>query len=224
MNISIKSYDIQCTEVEFTPKLPYNTNASTMECTMHIKGSQENRPKILLGERVRMRSLANPILQRPFEIVGVVKSFRLATEEAICEFPVPPRGPALELFKLNKLNKLRYQIRFTFDRCGFGYIQESIDVISQPHNVHLLKMLFPSDSILEPVYKPAAAVRPSFATIVTAPKQSSLNEQQLSVVSFLRDQARSMETLSKSTYTTNPPFVVFGPPGMTDHLIVCFVY
>lgn len=235
MNISIKSYDIPYASIEFTEQRStgyVQASEKKIECKLHIKGSQENRPKILLGDVVRLRALPGScvegILPDKFEIQGVVKSFRLATEEAVVEFADMPTSYAYVITNTNpllELNARKYQVRFTFDRCGFGFIQESLQIISAAYNKHLITMLFPNDNMLSPVQLSPTRVNHTFGA-GTVP----LNGQQMAVVQYLADCATSMKQHydNPSLYSAHvrPPYVIFGPPGILNstYYFICILF
>lgn len=225
MQISIKSYDMPFTSIHFSLSNEYKK----LECTLKVKGSQENRPKVLIGDTVRLRSLRQTGADisnknsAMFEMQGVVKSFRLGTEEAVVEFPFPDtyafQRPYAKLpekaiydenrYILEKVNALKYHVRFTFDRSGFGFIQESIQTILDPFNVSILQMLFPSDKIIAPLER---FLSKQYISAVSSQDTTSLNSQQLSVVGHLVDQAKAMVNMTEISIP-NVPFVIFGPPG-----------
>ena len=109
-----------------------------------VRGSNENRPKILSGDYIRLRPLLedidgmnsryHPFLMHNFELIGVILSYKLANESAIVEFSLPNIDNILyrpdyigqvtgfsSVEIINILNEIRYHIRFTFERSGLAF-------------------------------------------------------------------------------------------------------
>ena len=109
-----------------------------------MRGSNENRPKILVGDLVRLRPLFEdldavnkkhyPYIMQPFELTGSVLSFKLANETCIVDFSIPAGlslvrqldyngdiAHSITAETVNVMNGLRYHVRFTFERCGLAF-------------------------------------------------------------------------------------------------------
>lgn len=109
-----------------------------------VRGSNENRPKILVGDLVRLRPLFEdldavnkkhyPYIMQPFELTGSVLSFKLANETCIVDFSIPAGlslvrqldyngdiAHSITAETVNVMNSLRYHVRFTFERCGLAF-------------------------------------------------------------------------------------------------------
>ena len=109
-----------------------------------MRGSNENRPKILVGDLVRLRPLFEdldavnkkhyPYIMQPFELTGSVLSFKLANETCIVDFSIPAGlslvrqldcngdiAHSITAETVNVMNSLRYHVRFTFERCGLAF-------------------------------------------------------------------------------------------------------
>ena len=96
-----------------------------------VKGSNESRPRVQLGDLVRVRPAENDMLRifqqkgiqlAMFELCGVVISYTLASEEVICEFPIPSPSIIIQMQQYNEYfsidqmlelcSDLKYNIRY----------------------------------------------------------------------------------------------------------------
>lgn len=166
MQIDISKFDLHHQKIHFEP--PNNakilktskfgekrniekSSITTMLCKLHILGSSESRPHILVGLKIRFRC-ANPGWRNlfgatcvdasgefcdVFEMEGVVLSYRLATEIAICEVVVPTiypfsladtrlRAPFPNENVILMCNQMAFHCRFTFDRNSFVFMHTAI--------------------------------------------------------------------------------------------------
>ena len=127
-----------------------------------VKGSNESRPRIALGDKIRVRpmreSLAylNHICPQPipmYEMEGIIIAYTLASETCICEFIAPPKsffwGGYCEPVSddlVDAWSKVTYHARFTFERTGIVFCHRALaEVMTTPS---LRKALFPSDTEL----------------------------------------------------------------------------
>jgi hypothetical protein len=126
-----------------------------------VRGSNENRPKILVGDLVRLRPLFEdldarnkkhcPYIMQPFELTGSVLSFKLANETCIVDFSIPAGSSLVRKLDysgdipllitadtVNVMNGLRYHVRFTFERCGLAFTHKgSITFQLYFHTLHV---------------------------------------------------------------------------------------
>ena len=131
-------------------------------CKIVVKGSNESRPRIALGDKIRVRpmreSLAylNHICPQPipmYEMEGIIIAYTLASETCICEFIAPPKsffwggycGPVSDEL-VDAWSKVTYHARFTFERTGIVLCHRALaEVMTTPS---IRKALFPSDTEL----------------------------------------------------------------------------
>ena len=123
---------------------PFSLSPSFNSRQSKVRGSNENRPKILVGDLVRLRPLFEdldamnkkhcPYIMQPFEFTGSVLSFKLANETCIVDFSIPAGSSLVRQLDysgdiplpitadtVNVMNGLRYHVRFTFERCGLAF-------------------------------------------------------------------------------------------------------
>lgn len=116
----------------------------TVFIILKVCGSNENRPKILPGNTVRLRPLLEdieslsvkryPYLMHQFELTGIILSYKLASESCLVEFSIPIVENILSLDRawkeykglwkseiISMLNELRYHVRFSFERSGLAF-------------------------------------------------------------------------------------------------------
>jgi hypothetical protein len=148
MIMDIAQYDLHFLKPEFkyvpvnpdSTLYPNNIKRKIMRCSIKVRGSNESRPKILLGDTVRLRPVAEDIKPHPpfhmrlFELIGIIVSYKLINEMCIVEFAQPfldeiifrpdvsgrfNQGENITI--LNLINELRYHVRFTFERSGLAF-------------------------------------------------------------------------------------------------------
>ena len=155
MKMDIAQYDLHFVKLE--GKYLNHVPGLGMIVKIKIQGSNESRPKICIGDGIRLRPVPEDIPKIPpawrysfgefFELRGICMDYTLASEEAIFDFPRLPGTVAehsvdgLELF-----NALRFHARFTFDKCGPAFIRQSMNSIS--HNPYLLESFFPTEDTM----------------------------------------------------------------------------
>jgi hypothetical protein len=148
--LDIYRYDIHFRSIHFSfvnvrSADDYLSPFYLVQCRMKIKGSGELRPKILPGNRIRIRPVPVDCEQSqvPYvELIGVVFNYILASEEAVVVFSLP-KVLAPFVSTLSGWNTLRYHIRFVEDRSPFGFIQYLLKIIL-PMNPYLLSCFFPT--------------------------------------------------------------------------------
>lgn len=131
-------------------------------CNIVVKGSNESRPKITVGDKIRFRptkdgiSFINSVCPRTiamFEIEGVIIRYNLQSETVLFELVAPPKeffwGNQPEpLDCLEIWSKITYQARFTFERSGLVFCHLALaEVLNTPG---IRKSLFPADNTLPP--------------------------------------------------------------------------
>jgi hypothetical protein len=177
-------YDIHYSSVHFTPYVPHKSYSNIVSqispdsfqyhlatCKMKIRGSSELRPRILIGNIIKLRPSQADQLKyglNLFELVGTVLNYTLASEEAVVIFTLPKILPvASQTIYLNHKdqeesnhlaiwNKIKYHARFTDDRSHFGFIHYLIQHILLPTpnvpttgtGIYLLNCLFPTQPII----------------------------------------------------------------------------
>lgn len=168
MTMDVAQYDMHFVTLKPLEKFPPHSQNQTVTlmgsetervftCKLVVKGSSESRPRICIGDKVRLRpskeglmyfNSACPRQVQMFEMEGIILAYTLASETCIVEFVSPPR----EFFWANHLepsdgvdvwSKITYQARFTFERSGLVFCHLAIsDVLNTPG---LRKSLFPSE-------------------------------------------------------------------------------
>jgi hypothetical protein len=137
MNIDIANYDKHFFDLNFYIS---NGNSSIMFANLHIKGSNESRPQILIGSCVYLRPVDEDIYLletrehlkkvRMFELQGVVINYQLMSETATIEFITPTFYTNL-LSSVEICNSIRFHIRFSFEKCAFSLIHLSLRNVLQ---------------------------------------------------------------------------------------------
>jgi hypothetical protein len=124
-------------------------------CKIIVKGSNESRPRIAVGDKVRLRPMKdglqylNDICPRPipmFELEGIILNFTLASETILCEFVAPPKeffwGPHAEPIEYTDIwTMMSYHARFTFERSGLVFCHLALAELLNTSIVR--KALFP---------------------------------------------------------------------------------
>jgi len=149
MHMDITRYDLHYQKIEFTP-LDRNLTGfkdGFVKTKFVVKGLSESRPKISIGDIVRIRpaledlnnlSAQDGIQRFVVEFQGIIIACSLQSEEVTCQFLishewVPTSYPISMHKKMDDLNKLSFHVRFTFKREGFAIIAESLNrVIKNP--------------------------------------------------------------------------------------------
>ncbi len=135
-----------------------------VQCKIGVRGSNELRPKILTGNKIRFRPCQEdcqkynlPIV----EMVGVVLNYVLATEESLMIVSVPKHvvdihhlpsslspsdsTSSLSNQALDLWNRLKYHIRFVEDRSLYSFINYLFDHrLTSTQNDYLLRCFFPT--------------------------------------------------------------------------------
>jgi len=137
MKEDIKNYDMFDVPLEFQP---HPQAPQRLVVTFRVKGSNESRPAIFVGDSVRIRP-SIPVSREEdiVEIVGVIKKYTLSTEEVVCEFP-------LSSFSADIDSDIRYHVRFTFERSGIALIRQALEVIKKNRCIRMC--IFPSSNLL----------------------------------------------------------------------------
>lgn len=168
MTMDVAQYDMHFVTLKPLEKFPPRSQNQTITligsetervftCKLVVKGSSESRPRICIGDKVRLRPTKEGLLYlnsacprqvSMFELEGIILAYTLASETCIVEFVSPPR----EFFWANQLepsdgvdiwSKITYQARFTFERSGLVFCHLAIaDVLNTPG---LRKSLFPTE-------------------------------------------------------------------------------
>jgi hypothetical protein len=145
--IDIAQYDLHYASLRPERK-EFGDRSLTVRVKMHVRGSSENRPKITLGSQVLLRPVAEDIQLLPtfgwapqwFELRGICVHYQLSTEEATFEFPIVTM-PHDVLF-----TRLRFHVRFDYERCGFLFVQWAVgNILCDPY---LTETLFPNEDTL----------------------------------------------------------------------------
>jgi hypothetical protein len=161
---------------------------------LKVNGSNENRPKISVGDWVLLRPVEEDCVANDlsmFELAAVVQHYSLATETATCILGAPLTSTVLEI---------RFHVRFTFERCAFSFMHETVDLLLRDHA--LRSRLFPSD-------KGSLSKVPASLDTPAAPLKYSngLNDKQRTAVRHILSLSSNLQKLALY------PYIVFGPPG-----------
>ena len=177
-------------------------SSSATIITLKVIGSNENRPKVCMGDTVRLRPVEEDLNSSilPFELVGVIQSYELKTEVATCVFQIPD----ISFFK-----RFRYHVRFTFERCGLAFVHEAVDIVLASEV--LRHRLFPEvDNLLSG--RPYGGDDSGSLTFVERDVHKvlaeSLNIKQLAAVKALV----SLCDDRNKAFNVHP-YIIFGPPG-----------
>ena len=164
-------------------------------CFLKITGSNEGRPKIVMGDRIRLRVVEEDVskfpLRCPFELEGVIQDYNLRTEKAFCIF---------ETSFAASCKSLRYHVRFTFEHSGFILMHDGIEnVINSPS---LQSRLFPKET--------------QFNTVVK--RHKFVSKERTLATGLDRDQEAAINHILNLCYEENEvfnsqPHIIFGPPG-----------
>jgi hypothetical protein len=145
--IDIAQYDLHYASLRPERK-EFGDRSLTVRVKMQVRGSSENRPKITLGSQVLLRPVEEDILLLPtfgwtpqlFELRGICVHYQLSTEEATFEFPIVTL-PHDVLF-----TRLRFHVRFDYERYGFLFVQWAVgNILRDPY---LTETLFPNEDTL----------------------------------------------------------------------------
>ena len=173
-------------------------------CTLKVVGSNENRPKIVMGDTIRLRVVEEDIISFPFELRGVIQGYDLRSEKATCIF---------QCSFAETCQFLRFHVRFTFDHCGFRLLHEGIDCVLK--SSRFSSRVFPNETLFNTIVKNHhfSTKRRSFSNL------ASLNEDQLSSINHILDLCAPENSVFNSQ-----PYIIFGPPGTgKTHVIVAAI-
>jgi DNA polymerase III delta prime subunit len=236
-------YDIHFYSLHFALYNPGNNPLEThfsqtiiIQCTMKIRGSSELRPKISIGNRVRIRPTQESCEMNRIDMIemtGIVLNYSLATEEAIILFSAPKhivnpfvhqnnKKPLTEQ-SLDLWNSLQYHIRFLDDRTHYGFMQYLLHNVLSKNN-YLQQCFFPIQADIDRLrdlkmdfYRRnggQGTVGSPPSTLSSSPtrKNSRFNQQQEKAINEILDWC-SINRYFTTYAAPMPPFVLFGPPG-----------
>lgn len=183
-----------------------------LKCKIHVPGSSESRPRVLIGDHIRIRPVKEDLatLHIPlFELIAVVTNYVLATEEATCLVSMQKFCP------IEALENVRYDVRFSYDNSSFSfthYLLQRNTVLSK----HFLDAIFPTVALFDKLnqYRKLHPLRDH-----SMEKTASIRRE---YGSFNAEQERAIQNIVDWTdleYPKGfkppilPPFVIFGPPG-----------
>lgn len=164
-------------------------------CSLKINGSNEGRPKIVMGDRIRLRVVEEDMAKFPpgcpFELEGVIQDYNLRTEQAFCIFE----------FSLAALcQTLRFHVRFTFEHSGFILMHDGIENVV--NSASLQSRLFPNETHFNTVMK----------------RHQFISKERTLVTGLDPDQETAIDHILNLCYEENKvfnsqPHIIFGPPG-----------
>jgi hypothetical protein len=211
MDKDIKFYDMRYVQLKFRVlKSGDRSFSSCMKCSFVVKGSSENRPLINVGDKIRFRPAAEDLIGLNsaigmYELVATVTAFTLKDERVTCVLAVPNFGVGVPVMKF--ISSVRYHVRFTFDRCGFMFIQKTLDTLVM--STSLQRVVFPPKGLV--LSNPLPLLLNCSTPI---PIDSDLNLEQREAVEtvaalYLMGKANG----KKKEIVPAPPYIIFGPPG-----------
>lgn len=181
-------------------------------CKIIVKGLNESRPKLSIGDHLLLRPSfedMNALNLGMFEMIGIISSTKLATEEVImiCHLPTQVVSTIPEILRI--CNSIKFHIRFTYQRYGLIFIQEAIrDIIG---NYSLLECLtFPTKRVFLENFKFNLI---SNASPLESNSNKNWNPEQLYAIQHI---SQSLLPIAKELIKTGrrlPPFIIHGPPG-----------
>jgi hypothetical protein len=213
-----------------------------LRCSIKIRGSSELRPKISVGNKIRIRpsqeDCENFNIQMT-ELIGIILNYSLSSEEAVVIFSAPKyvvnpiinssneienssiseSSPNLNQQSLQLWNSLKYHIRFVDDRTPYGFMQYILKH-SLIENAYLQKCIFPTQTDIDRLKELkilAARQKNNNSKLLNlgndSSKETKCNQQQEKAISEI------VEWCSIHRYFTTyafpmPPFIIFGPPGI----------
>eukprot|EP01038_Epipyxis_sp_PR26KG_P010898 gene10898-14628_t len=231
MGLDICQYDLTYCQIEFPlpdPSISINNFNSiltlkpqTITIPIHVKGSSENRPQIMIGDIVKLRPVSEDLysvyspglLMEMFEIQGIIKSFRIKGEIAEVELPY-----TIELKQIFNKYK-RFHVRFTFDKFGFVFVHKSLAILM--NSAYYMNCLFPSQQTIDLADR-FYDVLSSNSThsmekldtnqVINPRNRIGFNDAQNEAIDTIL-QLCEMREMSPLSFLPLPPYVIFGPPG-----------
>ena len=191
MIFDIAEYDLHYVKLSKFTLLQSNV----FTCELKIIGSNEGRPKVVMGDKIRLRvveeDVSNFPLGSPFEIIGVISDYNLRTEKAFCIFECPFAALC---------QSLRYHVRFTFEHSGFIIMHDGIEIIA--NSPILQSRLFPNETQFNTVMK----------------RHQFVSKERTLKTGLDRDQEAAINHILNLCYDENgvfnsQPHIIFGPPG-----------
>lgn len=231
--LDIAKYDLRGVKLNFTSyryEGKYRPVNTMLQATVKIPGSSESRPRVLVGDMVRLRP-AKEEIQRlglgMIEMHAVVVSYSLAAEEAVMVVSLPnvfPRpSPTSHPEKYEEMlvrfwSGVKFYLRFSYDHSyfAFSYFTLNYHVIADPY---LLDCLFPKSELIETLTELRSKTNIDLKYL-HLDDRIKCNEQQMQSIEDIlvwcgTDRRCVGGTHSKLPYMylPLPPFILFGPPG-----------
>lgn len=220
MDKDIRFFDLRYSSVSFKilPPAQPNSDPKYMTCSLIVKGANENRPMINIGDFIRFRPVGEDLLAHclpMLELEAVVTGFTLKSEKVTCVLALPNmeqtylnHPPAFPHHAVKVLSELRFHIRFTFDKCGVAFVQKAIDTISESTALKL--RVFPPKE--REVRNPLPRLLQFPGRIIMDPDLNREQREAVETVSALYLAGVDSYKADRNC-TPSPPYIIFGPPG-----------
>jgi helicase MOV-10 len=225
--LDIAKFDLHFIKINFELLRDNNSLMSIpLKCKLHVQGSNESRPRILIGDKIRIRPTVEDCSSRRmnlFELQGLVSNYQLQSEEVTCVFAVQnvfsidgvQSSPA-KLIDL--LSSMKFDVRFSYDRSSFAMMKILLNSRMVLSN-YLIESLFPNPTTIARLRDAKQIQQGSGLPLMGS--RSASNYVRLSA-EFNQEQSRAIYSIldwcdlnnaSSHLVYAIPPFIIFGPPG-----------
>lgn len=229
--LDIAKFDLHFVKINFELIRENNLLSISLKCKLQVQGSNESRPRILIGDKIRLRPTVEDCAARRmnlFELQGLVSNYHLQSEEVTCLFAVQNvfaidgvQSSSSKLIEL--LSSMKFDVRFSYDRSSFAMMKILLNsrmVLSS----YLIEALFPNPNTMAKLkeakqmhFTGSYGIVPTDGAFSIASNSyvrlsAEFNQEQNRAICSVVDWC-DLNNQSRHSICPIPPFIIFGPPG-----------